>query len=389
MKKIIVMIALLLVFMVTIGGAALAADKTQSVSFTEGLDEFYLSDFNQAYSIFSDLLDNEQLEHELKRDILYYQILTTINLKKINETKKLLNSYKKLGYQSGLIYWKLGNLYLNDDHYFDSPFYNEAKNYLEKAEMFGVRSSPFYRDLGTAYQGLGNMDKAASAFAKALSGNENSTDYLNLAILYKNSKQTKKAIEYFEKALKLDPTLEAIYLNLGNLYLELNQFESAISVLKRGIKINPDFAAYYSTMGHVYLQLEDYQAAADAYKKVIELNQHAYQAYYYLGKINIELKDFESAEYYFKEAVKYNQDYALAYIALGDIYLSWGENYKAIARYSTAIEKNPTYPDAHYHLAVGYYKSEMKEAAISELRRTLHLADEHQKARELLNQLEQ
>ena len=40
-----------------------------------------------------------------------------------------------------MIHWKLGELYLNKDQTYDSPFYNEARKELEKAKSLGISSA--------------------------------------------------------------------------------------------------------------------------------------------------------------------------------------------------------------------------------------------------------
>ena len=59
-----------------------------------------------------------------------------------------------------------------------------------------------------------------------------------------------------------------------------------------------------------------------------------------------------------------------------------------MAQYLKALEYNPEYPDAHFRLALAYIQMGMKEAAIEELRKTLHLDSSNNEARLLLNRLQ-
>ncbi|MDI3547653.1 MAG: hypothetical protein PWR10_1305 [Halanaerobiales bacterium] len=352
--------------------------------FLQGLKEYYLGAYSKAIISFDKVLDwnNDHV------DALYYQTLSYIELNNVTKARENISQLEALGYQFGLIHWKLGTIYLNKEGQFDSPFYNEAKKELEKAHELGINSPQFHSDLAMAYQGLGDLKKAAREYGKALSKGGEIGDYINLAALYKETGQLDKAINTYKQALNLNPDNTSIYLNLGNIYLQKGNYDSAIEVLKEGVALDPSFVAIRSKLATAYYEKGNFEKAKEQFNKVIKQNNNIYEAYYYLGEIyyNVE-NNVQKAIYYYNEATKKNPDYVKAYIALGNIYINQDNTYKAIAQYTTAIEKNQNYPDGHYHLAVAYHKLGMKEAAVAELRKTLHLNPDYQAARDLLSEL--
>ena len=62
----------------------------------------------------------------------------------------------------------------------------------------------------------------------------------NIALAYKNLKLNKKAIEFYEKALKVDPTSYQAWFNLAHIYNVENQGKNAVSALKICNKLKPN-----------------------------------------------------------------------------------------------------------------------------------------------------
>lgn len=62
----------------------------------------------------------------------------------------------------------------------------------------------------------------------------------NTALAYKNLKQNNKAIEFYDRALKIDPTSYQAWFNLAHIYNVENQGKNAVSALKICNKLKPN-----------------------------------------------------------------------------------------------------------------------------------------------------
>ena len=82
-----------------------------------------------------------------------------------------------------------------------------------------------------------------------------------------------KAIEDFNKAIKLDSSLAVAYNNRGSAYSLIKNYNKAIEDFSKAIKLNPDklWLIYYSR-GNTYNFLESYEKAIEDWEKAIELN---------------------------------------------------------------------------------------------------------------------
>lgn len=353
--------------------------------FLQGINDYYNKMYKEAVEKFQEVL----IEDENNIEALYYQTLSYLELKDIVKAKGNINLLAEKGYSFGMIHWKLGELYLNKDQTYDSPFYNEARKELEKAKSLGISSARLHSDLAMAYQGLGNLELAAEQYETAIKKGHIVSDYINLATIYKEAGKLDAALDLYAKALQNNPDNISIYINLGDIYLEKGEYTKAIDVLSRGLNLDSTMVAIRTNLALAYYHNRDYQKAIEEFRRVINENPNIYQAYYYLGEIyNGVEQNYELAINYYEQAISYNRSYVRAYLSLGDLYLKNEETYKAMAQYLKALEYNPEYPDAHFRLALAYIQMGMKEAAIEELRKTLHLDSSNNEARLLLNRLQ-
>jgi len=378
-----VIICLFLVFVLTL---AVGAEDNIKILMS-GMEHYFQGDYEQALSKLDIDIEDENIKNELKVNILYYRTLSQIKLYKIIEAKNVMEKLSDIGYEFGYLYRKLGEVYLNKEGQFDYPFYNEARKNLIKAEKLGINSVALHSDLAVSYQGLGETEKAIKEYEYILGKGKNDVNFLNLAELYKEKGYNQEAIKYYKEVLTDDSKNISVYVNLGDLYLKNNEYNNAIDILEEGVKLDNSFAAMYYKLAHAYYLNGDYEQAKAKFEQVISKNENYYQAYYYLGEIYKNKENWQHALYNYEQAVKYNPDFADAYIAMGNIYLKQENYYKAISSFSSAIEKNENYPEGHYRLGITYYRLNMKEAAIKELRTTLHLSSEYKQAEELLNKL--
>lgn len=353
----------------------------------EGISYYYSGDYNQSINKLEKYLKDDNQDTV---DAFYFQTLAYIQLNQVTNAKENMKILNNKGYSFGLINWKLGKLYLNEDGYYDSPFYNEAKKELELAKQLGISSAGLHSDLAAAYQGLGNLEKAAEEYELAINKGALLGDYINLAALYKEIGKLDPALIIYKKVLGENPNNASIYLNMGNIYLEKEQYQEAIDILNKGVKLDNSLLALKTKLASAYYFNKDYEMAKKYYNDVIKANANIYQAYYFLGEIYYQIdNNLKLAINYYQQAVSYNNNYVNAYLSLGDLYLEQDETYKAMAQYLKALESNSEYPDAHYRLALAYQKMNMKQAAIEELRKTLHLDSSYNKARLLLNKLQE
>lgn len=385
---------LVVLLLLTLSSFAAAQEDKPDISklnndlFSEALNDYNSNNFALAEEKFASLLNNEDLNEDLEFSVLYYSTMTAVKRNKTTEAIEYLDQFEKLGFQSAPLNWKIGKLFLNKNQQFDSADFNKALNYLEKANKLKIQKPEFKRDLAYAYLEDNQLTKAKDLYKNIVSENPTAADYINLAKINEKEGELNRAVTHYESALDLNSKESSLFLNLANLYQKLDNYEEAISIFKKGIELNKDFAPYYIGIGESYLKLDNLSEAKDALLKAVEINENSYYGYFMLGNIAREKGENSKALNYYSQSLKYNPNYVKAYLAEGKVHLKNEEFYRAISRFSLAVEKNPDYADSHYYLARAYYQADMLEAARSELRKTLHISDSYQEARDLLNRIE-
>ncbi|MFW6410200.1 MAG: tetratricopeptide repeat protein, partial [Halanaerobiales bacterium] len=295
MKKILGITLLLILIL-----SASAAGNTED--YLQGLEHYYNENYEEASEEFSNALSSVQ-EEELEVDILYFQTLSHIKNSNINDAKENIEKLNDMGYNYGILYWRLGEIYLNKEGNYDSPFYSSARDQFIEAEKHGISAPQFYSDLGKAYRGAGQTEKAIQTYEKAIDKDGTADDFENLGSLYKRKGEWENSISNYQQAIELNSDSSSLYLNIGEVFLELEEYEEAISHFRKGLDLNPDFTNLRYQLGKSYFLNQDLDKAQETLQKVIEDKNNMYNAFYYLGEIHRERDELEQAVYNYEQAL--------------------------------------------------------------------------------------
>ncbi len=185
--------------------------------------------------------------------------------------------------------------------------------------------------------------------------------YTNLGIAYRNLGDSKKAIEYYEKGLKIcleigDKSGEGIcYTNLGAAYVGLGDSNKAIEYCEKGLKICLEIGdksgegRCYTNLGAAYYSLGDSKKAIEYCEKDLEIcleigdKSGEGRCYTNLGVVYDSLGDSKKAIEYYEKGLKIcleigdKSGEGKCYGNLGVAYNSLGDFRKAIEYYEKAI----------------------------------------------------
>jgi tetratricopeptide (TPR) repeat protein len=121
--------------------------------------------------------------------------------------------------------------------------------------------------------------------AKSLTDNEIAMDLYNKGVQETEKKNYKKAINYYEKAIKEDPNFVFAWDNLGLNYRLMNNYDKAIECYERSLKIDPKGQMPLQNIAVAYQYKKEYQKAIDAYKRLSVLDRNNPEIYYGIGVI--------------------------------------------------------------------------------------------------------
>ena len=95
--------------------------------------------------------------------------------------------------------------------------------------------------------------------------------WFNKGALVSTYGNNKAAIQYFQKAIVLDPNFSGAYFSQGVSYGQLGQYEKAIAQIDKALKMEPQNGMYYYGRGRVYLLSGDKTKAMEDFKKAADL----------------------------------------------------------------------------------------------------------------------
>lgn len=111
-----------------------------------------------------------------------------------------------------------------------------------------------------------------------------------------------KKIEYFTKALELDPRLAPAYEKRGMFYFFQEKYDNVIEDFTRYTRLAPDKADAYRMLGMAYLKIGKYHKAIGNFDRSIKIAPEAAEAFCYraealrrMGKLNGALRDSSKA----------------------------------------------------------------------------------------------
>lgn len=185
----------------------------------------------------------------------------------------------------------------------------------------------------------------ASACATANSTNK-SEAYYKMGIAYLNENKVQQAFVEFHKAYELAPHNKEILNAVGIIYLlHLEETNKAIEYFDKAVKEDPSYSEAYNNLGYAYEKLGSYEKAISYYRKALSnpLYQTADKAYINMGNSYYRMGNYEAALQSYKEAVKRAPSSSLAYWRLALCFNAMGRYGDASTAVTQAVKLDPLY----------------------------------------------
>jgi tetratricopeptide (TPR) repeat protein len=138
----------------------------------------------------------------------------------------------------------------------------------------------------------------------------------NLGVALINQQRMDKAVERFDEALKLDPSLHVAELDKGIALLNLQKLKEAEVSLNRVAAVDPKNPRVWYNLGLVHRSQGLNEAGIADFKKVLAIDDHDADAYYLLGSMYLQLQQYDPAIEAFQSALKITPLHASAEFGL-------------------------------------------------------------------------
>lgn len=267
-------------------------------------------------------------------------------------------------------HWKKAELYL-----------------LESANSMEEKIFENYMLLAHNYlENLRDSKKAIEFYEKALIvKGDNYACLLNIGMIYLFIGETNKSIQFLEKALNIEPNSVWALNNISLAYLELKEYNLAKINLDKALELDERFFLTYANLASYYGVIQKKEKAVEAYETAILLNSDDPAIHNNLGKLFAELKKYDLAIKALEKAIQLNKNYVTAFVNLGKAYGLIGDDEKAEYYYREAIKIKPAedmtlnldspslHYEAYHNLGIIFQKRSKLKEAISYYKKALDL----------------
>ena len=148
-----------------------------------------------------------------------------------------------------------------------------------------------------------DYNEALNYFDKALALNPNDSEilyYKSLALA--NLGDFEIALDMIERAIKLNSNEDRYWNDKANFLTRLGNFDEAEKCFNKAIELNPKDSVLFANKGFMYLQTDLPEKALESYRKAYELDSNNIHNIVCMANVYIELHDFPKADEYFTKA---------------------------------------------------------------------------------------
>ncbi len=216
---------------------------------------------------------------------------------------------------------------------------NEAIEHYQKTLKINPNYVKARYNLGNAYQNLGKFDQAIEQWSSVLRLDQSHVQaHNNLGVALVRQGKYDQAIEHYRKVIQLAPGDNIAKNNLAkatkkqrekeqalgfykraNVLAKESEFDEAIQFYQKALKINPRFVMAHNNLANVYLLQKDFDKSITHYSKAIEIAPDFTEACYNLGVLLTRQGKIEQAIEQYRRTLENNPNHKKARRALQNL----------------------------------------------------------------------
>jgi len=235
---------------------------------------------------------------------------------------------------------------------FQSENYDEAERILSKVLKLQPKNFDALHISGVMKGVKNQHQEALEFFRKALRIDPNNSWLnFNIAKAFSEIGDEDKALKYHWNATKLNPSHPEAWVNFGTSLSNLKKFKESLECLITAIDLRPDYAEAWTNRGVVLTKLEQFEEALASFDESLKINSQIAETWSNRGNTLLELKQYEQALASYDKAISIKPNYADAWSNRGNTLREIGHFFLAVASYREAIRLNPEFLDARSNLS--------------------------------------
>ena len=150
---------------------------------------------------------------------------------------------------------------------------------------------------GRGYQALGQLDRAAAAFSRAVEvpTGRRAEALGSLSEVHKAAGDREKAHAALRRAIEIEPDSAKHLFNIGMLHLEAGEYADAVDRFRQVLRIKPHYGPAILNLGYIAKQEGRFEDAEGLYRELMELEPSGVEARANLAHLYLDRELFEQA----------------------------------------------------------------------------------------------
>jgi tetratricopeptide (TPR) repeat protein len=235
----------------------------------------------------------------------------------------------------------------------------------------------FY-EKGVAALKSGDQASAVDYFSRALKIDpDDAGAHINRGIALEQRQEYDRALADYNEGIRLDPDSPESYYNRGLYFFHRQEYDRALADLNEAIKRDPQMVDYLLERGSLYGVKKDWDRAVADFTEAIRLDPQKLDAYTGRGLAYEHRRDLQKALADYSEAVRLDPNHAEARRQRGMVYALLGDADHALEDLNQAVTLDPKSPDMYVDRGWAYEKKKAYEQAINDYTTALKFDEKH------------
>lgn len=166
--------------------------------------------------------------------------------------------------------------------------------------------------------------------------------------------QLPNIIEYYIRALRIDPNDKNTLVNLGVCYYRIKDYDNAYKCTIKAMQIDPKEVTLFGNLADIYFMKAQYEQAVLNYEKCISNNTASHNTYNFYGTALFNMKRYADAIIVFEKGLKYEPNHAQMWLNYGNALAISNRFNEAIKAFDKAYSLNSNQKQALYCLSMAY-----------------------------------
>ena len=182
-------------------------------------------------------------------------------------------------------------------------------------------------------------------FQHALAVTQNNIVACNkLASFYSRQGRMTEAMDYYVRALQINPDDSDVLYDLGNAFAQRGDWDNAISSYRHALQVTPNQADILNNLGFALAAKKQFADAVVCFEAALKLDPDSADAHNNLATVLFIQKNFDEAVRHFREALRITPGNPQIYSNLGDALVKQGQTTEAARCYQEALRLKPGDP---------------------------------------------